>query len=220
MDTQDRFRIDNGRVASGCYFFGGSAGSGAPGNPIASFHLRLFSTANCPGTPPGTDECIPGVNGVLACPCGNPQVPAGSTRGCNNSSNTGGAQLMNSGAASLAADTVHFTSMFEKPTAFTILLQGKDPLLAAGVKFGQGVRCINATLKRLYVHNAVAGTVVFPQGADPNIHTASANKGDVITPGTNRHYMAYYRDPTVLGTCTALVDTFNASQSQVVLWTP
>jgi hypothetical protein len=82
------------------------------------------------------------------------------------------------------------------------------------------VRCINATLKRLYVHNAVAGTVSFPQGTDPNVHTQSAAKGDVITAGTNRHYMCYYRDPTVLGTCTPLVDTFNASQSQVVLWVP
>jgi hypothetical protein len=220
MDTQDRFRIDNGRVASGCYFFGGSGGSGVPGNPIGSFHLRLFSTANCPPPSPGSDECVPGVLGVLACPCNNPQVPAGSARGCNNSAATGGAQLSSVGSASLAADTVHFTSSGEKPTASTILLQGRDPLLAAGVKFGQGVRCINATLKRLYVHNAVGGVVTFPQGADPSISAESTLKGDVITAGTNRHYMCYYRDPTVLAPCTPLVDTFNASQSQVVAWGP
>jgi hypothetical protein len=220
MDTQDRFRIDNGRVAAGCYFFGGSGGSGVPGNPIGSFHLRLFSAAGCPPPQLGADECIPGVAGVMACPCSNPQVPAGSTRGCNNSAATGGAQMTSTGAASLTTDTASFTSSGEKPTASTIFLQGKDPILAAGVKFGQGVRCINATLKRLYVHNAVAGTVTFPQGGDANVHTQSAAKGDVITAGTNRHYMCYYRDPTVLGACTPLVDTFNASQSQVVLWTP
>ena len=219
MDTQDQFRIDNGRVADGCYFFGGAAGPGLSGNPIASFHLRLFSTAGCSSGPPGMDECIPGLAGVMACPCNNPQVPAGSSRGCNNSSNTGGAQLTNTGVASLAGDTLHFTSSQEKPTASTILLQGKDPILAAGVKFGQGVRCINAVLKRLYVHNAVAGTVSFPQGGDPNIHTQSAAKGDVITAGTNRHYMCYYRDPIVLGGCNSS-DTFNTTQAQVILWGP
>jgi hypothetical protein len=220
MDTQDAFRIDNGRVASGCYFFGGSSGTGMHGNPIGSFHLRLFSLTDCPPPPLGVDECIPGVGGVMPCPCGNPQVPAGSARGCDNSSSTGGAQLSSFGFASLANDTATFTSSHEKPTATTIFLQAKDPLVAAGLKFGQGVRCVNATLKRLYVHNAVAGIVRFPQGADPNIHTKSAAVGDTIAPGTSRHYMCYYRDPTVLGGCTPLVDTFNASQTQSVAWTP
>jgi hypothetical protein len=220
MDTQDAFRIDNGRIAAGCYFFGGSSGSGAQGNPIGSFHLRLFSLTGCPPPPLGVDECIPGVGGVMSCPCNNPQVPAGSSRGCDNSSSTGGAKLTSTGMASLANDTAEFTSSGEKPTATTILLQAKDPLLAAGVKFGQGVRCLNATLKRLYVHPAVAGVARFPQGADPNVHTRSAALGDVIVAGTTRHYMCYYRDPTVLGGCAALVDTWNASQSQSVAWIP
>jgi hypothetical protein len=30
----------------------------------------------------------------------------------------------------------------------------------------------------------------------------------------------YYRDPVVLGACTPLVDTFNISQTQSVLWSP
>jgi hypothetical protein len=220
MDTQDHFRIDNGRVASGCYFFGGSAGAGTQGNPFGSFHLRVFTAMDCPPPPLGVDECIPGVGGVMPCPCNNPQVPAGSIRGCNNSSNTGGAQLSSIGMASLANDTANFTSSGEKPTATTIFLQAKDPLIAAGVKFGQGVRCVNNTLKRLYVHNAAGGIVQFPHGADPNIHTRSAAVGDVILPGTQRHYIAYYRDPTVLGGCIPLIDTFNATQGQVVAWVP
>jgi hypothetical protein len=212
MDTQDVFRVDGSTtLPSGCYSFNG--------NPLASFHLRLFSDGPCVVCL-CNDECVPGTVGVLPCPCGNPQVPAGSTRGCNNSSNTGGAQLTATGNAGLVADSAHFVSTGEKPSASTILLQGKDPLLNQGVKFGQGVRCINATLKRLYVHPAVAGMVSFPQAGDPDVHTASANHGDVIMPGTNRHYMAYYRDPVVLGSCTPLVDTFNASQSMVVLWGP
>jgi hypothetical protein len=212
MDTQDVFRIDGSTaVPPGCYSFGG--------NPLASFHLRLLSKGPCVVCL-CNDECIPGVSGVITCPCGNPQVPAFSDRGCNNSSNTGGAQLTATGSASLSNDSAHFVSAGEKPTASTILLQGRDPLLTHGAKFGQGVRCVNQTLKRLYVHPAVAGTVSFPQAGDPDVHTQSAAKGDVIAPGTNRHYMAYYRDPIVLGACTPLQDTFNSSQAMVVLWGP
>jgi hypothetical protein len=221
MDTQDEFRVDGPTAMTGgpgCYSFAG--------NPLASFHLRLFSTECCLGPMaggccggPGCDECIPGVNGVMACPCGNPQVPANSTRGCNNSANTGGASQHFTGIASIAADTLKFITAGELAHASTILLQGRDPLLAAGVKFGQGVRCINADLKRLYVHPAVNGSATFPQGADLPIHLQSAAKGDTIVPGLNRHYMSYYRDPVVLGGCAA-ADTFNATQSQVVAWGP
>jgi len=89
--------------------------------------------------------------------------------------------------------------------------------IVPSVQFGQGVRCVGGTLKRLYVHNAVAGTVVFPQGADPDVHTSSANHGDALTPGSTRWYMAQYRDPIVLGGCPA-ANTFNATQAQSVLW--
>jgi hypothetical protein len=216
MDTQDEFRIDgSAALPSGCYAFNG--------NPLASFHLRLLGAANCPvcmACGNGLDECIPGVAGVLPCPCGNPQVPPGADRGCNNSSNTGGAQQWSAGLARLSNDTLVVGAVGEKQHAPTILLQARDPVLAHGVKFGQGVRCINNGIKRLYVQSAVSGAVWFPQPGDPDIHTASAKHGDVITPGTNRHYMCYYRDPIVLGACAQLVDTFNASQSQVVSWAP
>jgi hypothetical protein len=215
MDTQDEFRVDgSATLPAGCYSFNG--------NPLASFHLPIFSVANCPACfacSGGFDECTFGMPGFLPCPCNNPQVPAGSHRGCNNSSNTGGAQLMSAGVPSLTNDTLVMVVAGETPTAPTILLQGRDPILATGVKFGQGVRCINNTLKRLYVHNASSGLVMFPQTGDPDIHTASANHGDVIPPGTNRHYMGYYRDPMVLGNC-GPNDTFNASQTQGVAWGP
>jgi hypothetical protein len=221
MDTQDEFRVDGPTAMSGgpgCYSF--------TGNPLASFHLRLFSTANC--CPPGPAgccggpcnvECIPGVGGVIPCPCGNPQVPAGSARGCNNSAHTGGAKQRSSGTSSVTTDTLIFTTSGELPHASTILLQGKDPLLAAGVQFGQGVRCINTLLKRLYVHPAVNGAAMFPQAGDLPVHLRSAALGDTIVPGAIRHYMCYYRDPVVLGGCFANA-TFNATEAQVILWTP
>jgi hypothetical protein len=169
---------------------------------------------------PGLDFCVPGVGGVIPCPCGNPQVPANSVKGCDNSASTGGAALTASGVASLAADTLLFMCSGEKPTAFSILLQGQLPPAAMGMKFGLGVRCMTQGLNRLYVHQAVGGVVTYPQGADPNVHTKSANEGDTILPGMTRLYLSYYRDPTVLAPCTPLVDTFNASQGVEVIWHP
>lgn len=219
MDTQDRFRDDTTNVTGGplsapsgpgCYFFGG--------NPYCSFHLRLFSDAVCPA-PAATDLCVPGVGGLVACPCSNPQVPAGSTRGCNNSANTGGALLSSSGTSSLTADTLQFISSGEPPNASSILLQGRIPASSHGIQFGQGVRCMMTGLVRLYLHNAVAGTVVFPQGSDVAVHAQSAAKGDVILAPATRLYAVYYRDPTVLGACSPS-DTFNTSQTQSLVWVP
>jgi hypothetical protein len=218
MDTQDQFRIDGpgATAAPGCYYF--------LGNPLGSFHLRLFANANCAAGQLGTDFCVPGVGGVIPCPCGNAQVPANSVRGCANGGGlggTGGAVLTSSGAASLAADTAHFVSTGEQPTAFSILLQAHAPASpTGGVQFGQGVRCVSSNLKRLYIHPAVGGVVSFPQGADLSIHLQSAALGDTIVPG-GYLYMAYYRDPNLWPACsTQTTNTFNASQSQAVTWTP
>ena len=87
------------------------------------------------------------------------------------------------------------------------------------MQFGQGVRCMTVALKRLYVHGAVAGSVTFPQGADPTVHDKSAAEGDTITAGSTRLYSVYYRDPVVLGGCSS-ADTFNSTQTQSVLWGP
>jgi hypothetical protein len=167
-------------------------GCGAPGNPI----------------------CEPGAGGVIVCPCGN--APSANGLGCNNSSNTGGAQLAATGIARLSYDTVEFTTSGEKPTATSIVLQG-DNESAAGVSFGQGVRCVAGALKRLYVKSATAGSITAPQGTDLHVHARSASLGDPIAPGTHRYYGVYYRDPTVLGGCPA-ASTFNITQQLDVLW--
>jgi hypothetical protein len=165
---------------------------------------------------PMTSICLPGESGVIACPCGNP--PASSGRGCENSSHTGGAQLGASGAASLGADTLVFATSGEKPTALSIVLQGPSRL-AAGTVFGQGVRCVAGSLKRLYTKTASAGSIVAPGSGDPSVHVRSAALGDPISAGSDRYYMVYYRDATVLGGCPA-TSTFNATQSGKVTWAP
>jgi hypothetical protein len=163
---------------------------------------------------PGTPICEPGAGGVISCPCGN--APAGDGLGCNNSSNTGGAMLAASGVAGLSADTLSFTTTGEKPTATSIVLQGES-VVATGVVFGQGVRCVSGTLKRLYVKHATGGSIAAPQGGDLDVHSRSEALGDPIVPGTHRYYGVYYRDPTVLGGCPGS-STFNITQQLGVLW--
>ena len=167
-------------------------------------------------SPPGISYCDPGLNGVSACPCSNP--PSGPSRGCDNSSSTGGAQLSSAGMASLAADTVVLTATGEKPTATSVFLQG-DTSVQAGAVFGQGIRCAGGSLKRLYVKSAAGGVVSAPGLGDASVSARSSALGDTITAGASRHYGVYYRDPIVLGACQA-ASTFNITQAESVLWGP
>lgn len=210
MASNDFFRWDppgGGPQDFPCYFFGG--------NPHADFYLKLFSSDTCP-THPMLPFCVPGQGGVRACPCGNP--PTGPARGCNNSAATGGAALTAAGRASLANDTLVFTTTGERPTALSVLLQGTTSL-NAGVIAGQGVRCVAGRMKRLYDKNASGGSITAPQGTEANVSARSAALGDVIAPGERRLYAVHYRDPIVLGGCPS-GSTFNTTQAGDVYWLP
>jgi hypothetical protein len=165
-----------------------------------------------------TSACEPGASGVMACPCGN--APAGSGRGCDNSAGTGGASLAAAGTAYLVMDSLAFTTHGEKPTATSVLLQGTS-IAAGGVAYGQGVRCVGGTMKRLYTKAAVAGSVTMPDAGagDPSISSRSAALGSPIAAGETRSYLVFYRDPIVLGGCVAS-RTFNATQTGLVTWRP
>ena len=165
-----------------------------------------------------TSLCDPGSGGVIGCPCGNP--PSGAGRGCENSAATGGAVLAASGATFLSSDNLVFTTSGEKPTATSVLLQGTSSP-AAGVVYGQGVRCVGGTLKRLFTKTASGGSVTAPNfaGGDPSVSARSAAKGNPISAGQSRWYLVFYRDPIVLGGCPAS-STFNATQTGVVSWAP
>ena len=58
-----------------------------------------------------------------------------------------------------------------------------------------------------------------PAAGDASVSARSAVLGDTITAGTHRYYLAYYRDPVVLGGCPA-ASTFNASDALDVTWSP
>ena len=162
--------------------------------------------------------CIPGAAPVAACPCANP--PVGPSRGCNNSSGTGGARLVASGVTRLSADSLVFTTSGEKPTALSIVLQG-NAYVPNGLVYGQGIRCVGGALKRLYSKSAVGGSITAPDfgAGDPSVSARSAAKGDPISPAQSRWYMVYYRDTTLLGGCPA-TSNFNSTQTGQVSWAP
>lgn len=173
--------------------------------------------------PPGpmTSFCHPGIAGVSSCPCGNDSATAGA--GCDNSgASPDGATLTASGTASLSADNVVLTASGEdnavSSTPLSIFLQG-DSTVPAGVGFGDGMRCVGGTLKRLYVKNAVGGVVSAPDfgAGDPSVSVRSSALGDTIPAGQNRYYMVYYRDPS--GTFCPPT-TFNATQAGNIAWSP
>ena len=165
-----------------------------------------------------TSLCDPGVAGVIACPCGNP--PSGTGRGCNNSASTGGASLAAAGGTYLSSDSLVFTTSGEKPTATSVLLQGTSSP-AAGVVYGQGVRCVGGVLKRLFTKTASGGSITAPNfgAGDPTVSARSAAKGNPISAGQSRWYLVFYRDPIVLGGCPS-GSTFNATQTGLVSWSP
>jgi Tol biopolymer transport system component len=165
-----------------------------------------------------TSLCEPGAGGVLPCPCGNP--PSGPARGCENSSSTGGASLTASGLAYLSAGSLAFTTSNEKPTALSIVLQGRASI-PTGVAFGQGVRCVGGPLLRMFVKTATHGGITAPDLAagDPTIPARSRALGTLIRAGEEHFYFVYYRDPTVLGGCPS-TSTFNSTQTGRVSWWP
>ena len=101
-----------------------------------------------------------------------------------------------------------------------MLLQGTT-LVANGSVYGQGVRCLGGTLKRLFTKSASGGSITAPNfgAGDATVSARSAAKGNPINAGQSRWYLVFYRDPTVLGGCPA-GSTFNATQTGQVTWSP
>ena len=216
MASSDFFRLDGqpcdcGGHGPGCYSFGGP--------PHADFWLKLFSELDCQD--PVVKFCTPGVGGIVTCPCGNPQVPAGATKGCDNfaGGGTGGAVLAGSGVASVSVDSLAFSMSGGVGSSVTILFQGTNGLW--NVRDGAGVRCVGGTLKRLYKGNEVSGSIDFPNNA-VSVHTQSAARGYTITPPITLDYYCAYRNSAANGQpgCPGLMFGFNSTNAGSVAWEP
>jgi hypothetical protein len=180
------------------------SGSGDSGS-VNGFQIVQDSSSFAPICP-GDNTAFP------PCPCGNTGM---ANHGCDNSAATGGALLTANGNTS--PDSVVLTSSSELPHVLSIFLQGHSNIFP-GVLFGDGVRCVNGTLKRLYTHNASGGIVSAPVGTDPSITARSAALGDTIHPGDMRYYQVYYRDPSLTFCPSPMGDGWNVSSGISIAW--
>ena len=218
MSSNDFFRMAGGPVSApsgpGCYAFGG--------NPHADFYLKLYGNASCLDGGPIPKFCAPGVGGIVSCPCGNPQIPAGATKGCNNfaGGGTGGAVMNGSGAAhTSSSDMLGFQVTAGVGSNVTVLFQGTTSTV--NTRSGAGVRCVGGTLKRLYKGNQTSGAIAFPNNGVP-VHLQSQAKGYTIVAPISLYYYCAYRNSAANGHpgCPGLTFGFNTTNAGIVVWSP
>jgi len=183
------------------------ADSGGGGFPVVDFGAyevpnNLYD-AFCAG-----DGSLP-----TACPCGNTGT---SGRGCASSDFfSPGALLLASGASTPDSVTLAASDIY--PSGTCVFLQGNQQS-ASGIVFGDGVRCVAGSLKRLFIKTASGGAASAPVAGDPTISARSAALGDAIQAGTQRFYQVYYRDSD-LNFCPAPQgNTWNVSSGVIVNW--
>jgi hypothetical protein len=140
------------------------------------------------------------------------------TRGCDNSAATGGAALSSTGIPSLSTDTLVLTSTGELSSVLSVVIQGEAQV--GPFHFGDGLRCVGGTLKRLYVKSAVGGMVAAPGAGDPSVSTRSAALGDAIGAGTIRRYQIYYRDNSASFCPNPPGNTWNVTNGLSAVWSP
>ncbi len=149
---------------------------------------------------------------AVPCPCGN-NGAAG--HGCANSVAADGAILGATGASRL--DSVVLHARGEPQSALTIFLQGNQ-ISGTPLAFGDGLRCVGGSLKRLYVKSAVNGVATAPVAGDPSVTTQSAALGDPISSGQTRWYQAYYRDASASFCPAPQGSTYNISSALRIQW--
>ncbi|MBK7642382.1 MAG: hypothetical protein IPJ19_04950 [Planctomycetes bacterium] len=162
---------------------------------------------------PGQPYCSGDGSLATACPCANTGAAG---RGCANSQpGSIGAWLTSNGAVN--PDTVELSASGMLPTATSVYLQGSVSN-ASGTVFGDGVRCVSGSLKRLAVKASVNGASQFPAAGDPSITLRSAQLGDAFGPGSTRYYATYYRDPSASFCAAPLGNTWNITNGLEIDW--
>lgn len=153
----------------------------------------------------GNSFCA-GDGALAACPCSN-NSPAGSGRGCLNSSGIG-ALLVATGAAHVSNDSLVLHSSSTLPSATCIFLQGTNSI--SPTPFGDGLRCAGGQLTRLGVKAASSGSASYPGAGDLPVSV----RGSVPPSGATYAYQVYYRDPANF--CGGL--TYNITNGLLVSW--
>jgi hypothetical protein len=140
------------------------------------------------------------------CPCGNASA---TLAGCGNSLNQDGGLLVASGTASISADSLvlgasgmtNSSALFAQGTSYSL----------AQTPFGDGLRCIGGTVRRLGIQSNSNGASQYPGPGQPGV----AVRGLVTAPGL-RTYQVHYRD--VGAFCTPAL--FNMTSGVAIAWQP
>ena len=180
------------------------------GNVYTNIHTQAFPGGEIRGqlvlTPATTAFCF-GDGSSGPCPCGNNSTP-GNNQGCLHSGGVGG-KLVASGATSLACDSLQLCAS-NLLGSNSIFIQGSTSPIAP-VPFGDGLRCIGGTLKRLGIFGINGGNVCVGGAGTVAIHTA----GGITAPGSYG-YQVYFRDPAAY--CTAF--TYDITNAIQATWVP
>jgi hypothetical protein len=167
------------------------------------------------GSPQATAFCASDAVPAL-CPCGNAGWPG---QGCDDATGTGGAALLEFGAASLADDALVLVASGVRANAPAMFVQGDAQ--AAPVTLGFGQRCAAGRLERLFVAHASAGGIVsVPAAGDPSISARASALGDPIAGGTRRYYQAIYRDAPSDFCAPVGGVAWNLTSGRIVAWRP
>jgi hypothetical protein len=131
----------------------------------------------------GTDPFV-----SVSCPCSNfGQIG----HGCANSVDASGALLSAAGTPSL--DDVVF-SVSGLPAGSAVVFMQSATQNVGGLLYGDGIRCLSRSVRRLYTKTAVGTGASAPEFGDPSVRTRSAALGDPIGSYSTRYYQVYYPD--------------------------
>jgi hypothetical protein len=155
---------------------------------------------------PGERIC-PSGSLTSGCPCFPNYVPVAG--GCRNSTMQS-ATLFTEGSPVVSADTLALRVEHMPPNASAILTQasGTGPTLL----FGDGLRCISGSLRRMGTVAATAGVATWPPaGTDP-----IALRGGIPPTGGTRYYYVFYRDTQNF--CNPAL--YNLTDTRRITWVP
>jgi hypothetical protein len=165
-----------------------------------------------PVDPPATTFCASGAvpGGFQAAPC--PCASGNQGRGCANSFEPRGAELLGTGNHHVGADTLRLSTSGTSNSVVTFFQGTTTAASQNGVAFGDGVRCTGGSLVRIAQKLAVGGVASYPEAGDLPL----SQKGLVGPLGGMRTYQVAYRN--VASYCTAA--TINFTNGAVVFWQP
>jgi hypothetical protein len=112
---------------------------------------------------------------------------------------------------SISNDSLLLSGSGMPNTATTVLLQGTAAI--PPVPFGDGLRCVGGTQRRVYIRNALLGNIQY--GFNVPGQLPISIQGAIGAPGTY-HYQIIYRNTAAF--CTAA--TTNTTNGLSVTWIP